>query len=213
MTPELDDDAPLDPRGALDLIETQTREVAHASRRAVPWFYFSWGPAWLIGYLLLWAAFPDSGSPVTVPWMVAIPVFLALVAAAIVISTVVGARIYRGIRGRSAFEGLVYGLSWPLMFGAYAALGWAMTRAGMPGEVAAIYYPSAYALVIAPLYLAGALLWRSADQLVLAIVMLVAGSVSPFFGAPANYLVLGLIAGGTLLIAGVVTAVQAWTRR
>src|SRR5690606_3396128 len=155
----------------------------------------------------------DSGSPVVVPWEVAIPAFAVLLVAAIVVSTIVGARIYRGIRGRSAFEGLVYGLSWPLLFGAFAALGWAMTEAGMPGEVAAIYYPSAYALVIAALYLAGALLWRSTDQFVIAIVMAIAGTVAPFFGAPANYLVLAILAGGTLLVVGVVTAVKTWLRR
>ncbi len=200
-----DDALPADPRGLLELIERETRQVQDAARRAVPWFYFSWGITWLVGYLLLWSAAPGTTSPVTVPPTVAGVAFAVGVAGSIAVSAIVGARMGRGIRGRSAFVGTVYGLSWTVLSGGVAALGFALLRGGMPGELAAVYFPSAFALVISALYLAGAMLWRSADQLVIAIVMAVAAAASPFFGFPLHYLVMALVAGGALVVGGVVS--------
>ncbi|MEO8528755.1 MAG: hypothetical protein ABI435_06730 [Pseudolysinimonas sp.] len=213
MTQDTTNDAPLDPRAMLDLIEHETERVRDAARRGVPWFYFSWGVMWLIGYLLLWAAQPDSGSPVAVALWVAVPVYIGLFVVAIAISAVVGVRMGRGIRGRSTFVGAVYGLSWPILGGAFAALGIALLQAGMDPTLAMLYYPSVYAFMVAALYLAGAMIWVSIDQLAIAVILAVAGSVAPFFGVPTNLLVMALAAGGALIAGGVITVISLRTAR
>lgn len=205
--PDADGDD-LQPERLLALIDDETRGMKRALAVQVPVYYFVWGGAWLIGYLLLWSAWPGSASPVTVPGWLAIPAFAVLMLGAAITSAVVGIRSNRGIKGVSDFVGTVYGLSWPILGGTVAAIGYALVRAGISDDAAAIYYTSAYALLVAAMYLAGTLVWHSADQLVIALVMAVAAAVTGFFGAPANMLAMALIAGPALLIGGVIALVR-----
>jgi hypothetical protein len=205
--PDADGDD-LQPERLLALIDDETRGMKRALAVQVPVYYFVWGGAWLLGYLLLWSAWPGSASPVTVPGWLAIPAFAVLMLGAAITSAVVGIRSNRGIKGVSDFVGTVYGLSWPILGGTVAAIGYALVRAGISDDAAAIYYTSAYALLVAAMYLAGTLVWHAPDQLVIALVMAVAAAVTGFFGAPANMLAMALIAGPALLIGGVIALVR-----
>ncbi|AYF97281.1 hypothetical protein [Protaetiibacter intestinalis] len=206
--PDASDDDDLTPEQSLALIAGETRGVKRLFGAQVPVYYFVWGGAWLIGYTLLWAAWPGGPSPVAVPLVVAAPAFAALILGAAVTSAVVGVRTNRGIKGVSDFVGTVYGISWAVLGTATAALGYALIRAGATDEVVAIYFTSAYALLVGAMYLAGTMLWRSPDQLVIALVMIVAAAVTGFFGAPGNMLAMALIAGPALLIGGVVSLLR-----
>ncbi len=192
----------------LALIEGQTRGVKRAFTAQVPVYYFVWGGAWLVGYLLLWSAWEGSPSPVHVPLWIAAPLFAVLILGSAVASAVVGVRSNRGIKGVSDFVGTLYGVSWPLLGFTIAAIGIAMQRAGASGDAIAIYYTSAYALLAGSMYLAGAMIWRSVDQLVIALIMIVAAAVTGFFGAPANMLAMALIAGPALIVGGIVAVVR-----
>lgn len=198
----------LTPEQSLALIQGETRSMKRLFGVQVPVYYFVWGGAWLVGYLLLWAAWPGSPSPVAVPLAIAAPVFAALILGAAVTSAVVGVRSNRGIKGTSDFVGTVYGISWAVLGTAVAAIGYALVRAGISDGAAAIYYTSAYALLVGAMYLAGTMLWRSVDQLIIAIVMIVAAAVTGFFGAPGNMLAMALIAGPALLLGGVIALVR-----
>ena len=74
----------------------------------------------------------------------------------------------------------------------------------MDSTLQSLYFPAIYALVAGAMYLMGAALWRSIDQLVLGAVIIVAGTVAPFFGAPTNNLVMAVLGGGAFLVAAVV---------
>ncbi len=205
------EDTPTDdlrPEEMLALIEGETRGVKRAFTAQVPVYYFVWGGAWLVGYLLLWSAWEGSPAPVRLPLWIAVPVFAALILGGAITSAVVGVRSNRGIKGVSDFVGTVYGLSWPVLGGAIAAIGTAMLRSGASSDVIAVYYTSAYALLVGALYLAGAMIWRSADQLVIAGVMIVAAAVTGYFGAPGNMLAMALIAGPALLVGGIVAVIR-----
>ncbi|QEO09461.1 hypothetical protein [Protaetiibacter larvae] len=206
-TPHPADDT-LDPEAALALIDDETRGMQRATVSQVPFYYFVWGVAWLVGYLLLWASWDDSGSPVVVPSAIAVPVFTALIVLAAVGSAVVGIRANRGIRGGRSFVGTVYGISWSILGFTAASIGVALARSAEGSDVAILYFPSAYALVVAALYLAGAMLWHSIDQLVIAIVMALAAAATPWFGAPGNLLAMALIAGGALTVGGVLAVIR-----
>jgi len=192
----------------LALIEGETRGVKRAFGVQVPIYYFVWGGAWLLGYLLLWAAWEGGPSPVTVPLVVAVPVFAVLILGAAVTSAIVGVRTNRGIKGTSDFVGTVYGISWSILGGAVAAVGYAIIAAGASAAAISIYFTSAYALVVAAMYLAGAMLWHDIDLLVIAVVMAATASVTGFFGAPGNLLGTALIAGCTLLVGGVIAVIR-----
>src|SRR5690606_19804809 len=121
---------------------------------------------------------------------------------------VVGVRSNRGIKGTSDFVGTVYGISWSILGCAVAAVGCAIIVAGASDAAISIYFSSAYALVVAAMYLAGAMLWHDIDLLIIAVVMAATASVTGFFGAPGNLLGTALIAGGALLVGGVIAVVR-----
>ncbi len=208
-----DDPAPADEnalgaREMLALIDTQTSAMRRAIEQQVKVYYFAWGIAWLVGYLVYWAGSPGSGSPIQLPLLPAVIVFGTLIAAAIVLSTVVGIRSNRGIKGTSDWVGTLYGLSWPILGTAIALVGVGMLRNGLSAELATMFFTSMYAIMVAALYLAGAMLWRSVDQLVIAIIFAFAAAVTPMFGHPGNLLGMGLIAGPALLVGGVIATIR-----
>lgn len=206
--PTQPDDAPLDPREMLTLIQGETTTVRRALGAQTPVYYFVWGVAWLVGYLVYWAGSPGSGSPITLPLTPAVSIFGTLIAAAAAISTVVGIRSNRGIKGTSQWVGTIYGLSWPVMGTAVAMIGMGLIRQGMSVELATIYFTSSYALMVTALYLAGAAIWRSVDQLVIGLIIGVAATITPSFGYPGNLLAMALIAGPALLAGGVIAVIR-----
>jgi hypothetical protein len=195
------DDAPLDPAAMLALAEHQQRAVGLSYAKPVAFMLLIWGIAWLVGFLLLWSGY-DGGNPwFTIPLPTAGWIFGALIIISIVVSGIVGTRIGRGVRGASDFQGAVYGISWSLTGIAFASLGVGLVNNGMSPELASIYFPSAYALMAGVMYLAGAALWGVRSQLVLGALLLLMGSVAPFFGAPTNNLVMAIGGGGGFLAA------------
>jgi hypothetical protein len=203
-----EDEVSLPPEQMLALLEAQQRKVDRELLGPIPWLFGIWGVAWLVGFLCLWSAW-DGGNPwFRIPGTVAAVVFGALMVAAIVTSAIIGARINRGVRGESNFTGAVYGISWTLSGAAFAAVGMGLIANGMSHELTSIYFPSAYSLMVGILYLAGTALWREMSQLVLGIILLVIGSIAPFFGAPANNLVMALAGGGAFLLTSLVMAVR-----
>lgn len=206
MNDEQDEDQQLSPAEMMALLKEQQRRVDLESRAPIPWLYGIWGVAWIVGYLFLWSAWPDGNPWFTVPGVVAAIVFATLTIAAIVSSAVLGVRINRGVRGMSDFQGAVYGISWSVTSAAFALVGMGLIANGLSSELTSIYFPSAYALLVGTQYLAGAALWRDKLQLVLGIVLLAVGSVSPFFGQPTNNLVVAIAGGGAFIVAAAIAA-------
>ncbi|MHA6670322.1 hypothetical protein ACX3O0_15790 [Homoserinimonas sp. A447] len=199
-------DESLPPEEMLRLLRQQQDRVRNELSAPIPWLLGIWGVAWLVGFLLLWSAWPGGNPWFQVPMTIAGTTFAVLMIGSIVASAVLGVRMGRGVRGESDFAGAVYGLSWSLCGVAFAAVGVGLISNGLSTELASIYFPSAYALMVGTLYLGGAALWRDKGQLVLGIVLLVIGSVAPFFGAPTNNLVMALAGGGAFLISALLAA-------
>ena len=185
-----------DAREMLDLIDGQQRRVDRGHRLPVVWLYTVWAAAWLLGFLALYLAQLGLLEPVA-----AGIVFGVLIAGSIVASAIIGSRIGRGVRGESQFAGTVYGVSWSVCSVAFALLGIGLIAQGMPGDLAGIYFPSAYALMCGTLYLAGAAVWGDRVQLALGVALLVVASVAPFLGLGPNLLLMA-VAGGVVFGAG-----------
>ncbi len=195
------------------LIQTQQRVMTRSIEAAIPWFYGLWGGAWLIGFLLIWLSWTSEATGIPMPGPVAATAFAALIVAASVASTVIAVRLNRGVRGASEFTGTVYGVTWAVLGVGFGAVGGALVAAGLTPELATLYFPSAYAIMTGGQYLAGAAIWRSTGQLVLGGLMVLTGAVTPFLGAPGNLLGMAFLGGGSLVIAGIVSAIRARGRR
>lgn len=206
-TPGLDD-APPSPDEALALIRDQQSALERDQLSGIPWILGVWGVAWSVGFLALWSGYEGGNPWFRLPLGLAAIIFGVLLLGSIVISAVIGMRLNRGVRGPSNFSGAVYGIAWPIVsLGAYL-IGVALALNGMDSTLQSLYFPAIYALVAGVMYLMGAALWRSIDQLVLGAVIIVAGTAAPFFGAPTNNLVMAVLGGGAFLIAAIVMRVS-----
>lgn len=197
------DDVPLDPAAMLALAEHQRRAVDLSYTKPVAWMLAVWGVAWLVGFTVLWSGYEGGNPWFTLALPTAGIIFGVLIVVSIVVSAVVGTRIGKGVRGASDFQGAVYGMSWTLSGFAFAAVGVGLISNGLSPELASLYFPSAYALMAGVMYLAGAALWNERSQLILGILLLLVGSIGPFFGAPTNNLVMAIGGGGGFLVAAV----------
>jgi len=204
LTPPPDDEPLSGPDEALALIHEQQRTVTELLYGSVPWIYTMWGIAWGVGFLALWSGYDDGNPWFRLPLGLAAAIFGGLMTGALITSFVAGAGIGRGVRGASAFSGTIYGISWAVGLPSVFLIGIALAGAGADGALLSLYFPAASGTVIGLIYFMGAALWRSIDQLVLGAVIIVVGTVAPFFGAPTNNLVMAVLGGGSFLIAAIV---------
>lgn len=199
-----DDDAPLSPERMLALLRDQQRQVAARTAAFVPWILAVWGATWLVGFLVLWAdarQHPEDWRP----GAAALLICVALLVAAGAISGVLGARSGRGLRGTrdAAVVGIAYGCTWWIGGAALFVVGQALPRFGMPEELLAVFYPSAFTLLTGLMHLTGGLIWRAVPMLVLGTWCVVLSAVGALLPPPVNHLVCGLVGGGAfLLVAG-----------
>jgi len=214
MTNEPDtDDAPLDPAAMLALSERQQQRIANTAVGPVAWLLAVWGVAWTVGFLVFWSGYAESGSPVLIPLGLAVPVFSACIVAAIVVSAVIGIRMNRGIRGSSNFSGAVYGVSWSIGSIAVWLIGTALIKAGMPHDVAMLFFPAGYALMVGLLYIAGAAIWQDKGQLILGIWITAVGVGATFAGFPTNLFVMAVLGGGGFLAGAIAIPIALRVRR
>ncbi|WAB80494.1 hypothetical protein OVN18_07885 [Microcella daejeonensis] len=199
------DDLPLGgPDEALALIREQQRTVAQRQLGGIPWVLVAWGVSWFIGFLALWSGYEGGNPWLRIPLGVAATIYGLALLAASGVTVISVTRISRGVRGPSNFSGAVYGITWFAGFAATYLIGIALARAGADQALVSLYLPSAFGVLIGLMYLMGAALWRSTEQLVLGALIVLTSVIAAFFGAPTNNLVMALLGGGSLVVAGIV---------
>lgn len=201
-------EASLTPEHALSLAEAQRRRVDATHLVPVAMILLAWALAWGAGFLLVWMSSPAAGEP-ALPLSTAVTILGVLLAVAIAVSAVLGARTGRGLRGGPAFPGIVYGLGWTGGMVAVLLLGFALARDGADPSLLALYFPAAYAITVGVLFVAGAALFRAVPLLVLGAWVLVVGAAAPFAGTPMNHLLMSLLGGGGFLAAAAATLAAA----
>jgi hypothetical protein len=207
--PPAEGDLPLSATAALAVLTEQQRTISRRLGGQIWIITGAWGIAWLFGFLAIWLM--DSTSlGIVVPTWLGWTIFATLFAAAIVVSAVLGARSGRGIRSNSAnaFTGTVYGVTWAISMVFLSVLGAALLSRGMSAELADLFYPSVYALVVGILYLAAAAIWRVVEMIVAGAFFVVLASVAPFFGHPTNFLVFAVAGGAMFFTFAIILAVR-----
>ena len=171
----------------------------------VPAIVTAWGIAWLVGFGAFWLI--DGLAPgFRLPLAVAAATFAVLIAAALVLSALLGIRAGRGIRTTTAcrFQGSVYGATWWIGGLGIAVLGWGLSVNGMSPELASFYYSSGYVLFTGLMFLVAGVIWHAVPSVVLGVWTVAVAAVAPFFGYPGNFLFLALAGGGAFLVLAVV---------
>ncbi|MFD5215886.1 hypothetical protein [Microbacterium sp. NPDC058345] len=199
-----DDDAPLAPERMMALIEAQQRTVAARTAAFVPWILAAWGIAWLAGFLVLWAD-AETHPHEWRPSLTAGLIFAGLLVVAGVLSSVLGARSGRGLRGtrEASIVGIAYGNTWWIGSVALVGMGQSLLRFGMPEELLTVFYPSAFIFFSGIMYMMGGLIWQARPMMVLGIWCVILSALGAMLVPPMNYVAYGLAGGGAfLLVAG-----------
>lgn len=190
---------PLDPAGMLALATSQQRSVSASRGSFVALIMAGWGVALLAGFLVLYSVHGWIGTAI----------FVALIVAACIFSTVLGVRGARGIRTKDAFTGTAYGISWSLAMAGLGVLGGGLITQGLHGGLLLLFYSSLYTFLIGTQFFMAGVLWRAKTSLVVGSWLVLVAIVSPYLGYPGNYLLLGIAGGGGFIVLAIVTAVRA----
>ena len=202
----------LDPAAMLTLMQAQQRSVTSQMGRFVGVITATWGAAWLVGFGALWLI--DGMQPsFGIPLAVAAWIFGVLIAAAILVSIVLGVRNTAGVRSSpaSAFTGAVYGSTWSVSMIALYVLGAGLIANGMSPELATIYFPSAFVLMTGILFMISGAIWHAVPALICGVWLVVVAVIAPFFGYPNHYLFLSLAGGGAFLVLAI--GAEVYSRR
>lgn len=201
-------DGDLDPAAALELVTRQQEEIERRMAAGLPLILGSWGVAWSVGFTMLWLI--DGLAPgFRMPLPIAVVTFIVLMAGALAISGIVGARMGRGIRtgAAAAWTGTVFGLTWPVGFIAIVALGNALVVNGMPPELASIYYPTASTMFAGIMYILAGAVWPNWPAVAMGGWIVLVACIAPFFGYPTHYLVFAIAGGVVFILAAIAAAI------
>lgn len=200
----LDEELPDSPADALAIIRTQQAKVNAQLAPASALFFLFWGVAWILVGALAYLDATDAIGGATAGFAGA-----AVLLAAGGASAWVGIRSGRGVAGSSARQGMLYGLSWPIIMTLVGVfVGAAASTLGLTGVQMSVLVPAVYALVVGALYSAAGAIWGHVPNYVLGLWIVAVGVISVFAGSPANTLVFGIGAGGGMLVVGVLEMVR-----
>ena len=199
---------PADPAESLRLI---ARERAATGRQLTPdprLLLWPWGLAWLIGFGVYFLRFGTDGRVfVDLPEFLPLTVLLGLIAVAGIITGVAGARAGRQVSGPSSRQGAMYGFTWSVAFIGMAVL---LSRISdlLPVPSANLLWAGAMVALTGALHMAGGALWNDRTGYILGIWISVVNVVGILLGAGWHALIVAVLGGGGMIVAGFV----AWLR-
>ncbi|MCH1881498.1 hypothetical protein [Agrococcus sp. ARC_14] len=195
-----DDEQPLDPRGMADLMSAQRTTVQRSQVGGIRIILGGWALAWIVGFLALWSG-EGGGNPFfTLPGALAWWVFAAAMAAGVVVSTITGVRMGRGVQGRSTTAGKLFGLSAAAAFvGMWLLLSALRVHVEIDGSTAALLYVGAFVFVVGVVYATGSAMHGSHTQFFFGLAIMVLAIGATLLGAPHHLLAYAIVGGGLML--------------
>ncbi|MFI7602838.1 transporter [Actinoplanes sp. NPDC049681] len=193
---------PLDPAESLRLIQ---QEQAATVRRLVPdprLLLWPWGIAWLIGFTVFFLRYgPDDRVLVAMPSWLPLLVLLALILIAGTITGIVGARAARQVTGPTSRQGTMYGLTWALAFSGMISV---LNRLGdqLPTGLTNLIWAGTMTALTGALHMAGGALWNDRTLFRLGAFLSVINVVGVILGPGWHALVVAVLGGGGMLVAG-----------
>jgi hypothetical protein len=203
------EDDVLDARQAAELLR---RSADHARERLMvnqPLIYGAWGLAWLIGCGAMWLSVlgqhPFRGADGWASAILGVGIGLAVVVTAI--ATV---RASSGIGGVSARQGMMFGLAWPVGFGALFVIIGAASHFGASAKVMGVLGAAGPLLLVGLIYMVAAGMWLDRVMFWLGVWALVVAAAGAWTG-PVGVLFMDAVAGGGGFLAA--SALTAWRNR
>lgn len=201
-TPDTDDHPPASPADSLRLI---AEERATANREFVPdirLLSWPWGIAWFIGFGLLFLRFgPNGRTFVSMPEWLPLAVLFTLLAVAAVITATVTGRTARQTAGRSSYQGMLFGLSWPIAFATTFTIA-VRLNGKLPDDEVGLLWAALAVAITGILYLAGGVIWSAPTMYVMGVWLLVINAAGVIIGPGWHSLIIAIGGGIGVFISG-----------
>jgi hypothetical protein len=188
------EDDVLDARQAAELLR---RSADHARERLMvnqPLIYGVWGLAWLIGCGAMWLSVlgqhPFRGAPGWASAVLGIGIGVAVAATGITVG-----RASSGIGGVSARQGMMYGLAWPVGFGALFTIIGAVSHFGADPKVMGVLGATGPLLLVGLIYMLAAGMWLDRVMFWLGVWELLVAAAGAWTG-PVDVLLMDAVPGG-----------------
>jgi hypothetical protein len=202
MSPIDDDLPPVDPAESLRLIERERAETELSITPDPRGFLWPWGFAWVLGFGVYFLRYgPGDRVLVDIPAWLPLVVLFTLFIAAGVFTGWFGARISRTIQGPSNRQGAMYGLTWSVAYTGMAVV-LSTTNGLLSDERANMLWAGAMVAVTGVMHMAGGAIWNDRGLFALGIWTSVVNVVGIFAGAGWHALILAVLGGGGMLLAG-----------
>jgi hypothetical protein len=204
MRPTDDELPPTDPAESLRLIQ---REQAETERSLTPdqrLFLWPWGFAWLIGFAFYFLRFgPNDRVFVDMPDWLPTVVLLSLILAAGVTTGVYGARAGRYVTGPTSQQGAMYGITWSVAFAGVTVVLINVSDA-LPDAQLNLLWAGVMVALTGALHMAGGAIFSDRPLFVLGAWISLVNIVGIFVGPGWHSLIVGVLGGGGMLVAGTV---------
>ncbi|GEK79254.1 hypothetical protein [Agrococcus baldri] len=199
-TPLPEDEQALDPRAMAELMAAQRTTVQRSQSRGVRIILGGWAFAWIVGFLALWSGTAGGNPLFTLPGGLEWWIFGAAMAVGVIVATVTGTRMGRGVQGQSTTAGKLYGLAAAASFVAMWLFISALRRhVEIDAETAALLYVGAFVLTVGVVYAVGSAMSRSWAQFFFGLAILLLAIGATLLGAPHHLLLYALVGGGLML--------------
>lgn len=206
-------DEDLPPGSAAETLRVIEQSRSDAQRRiqASPIVFFGpWGTAWFLGFGLMFLRFgPDGRVLVDMPQWLPLASLFALLVAAAVVSSILAARTFRHVRGRSATQGAMYGFTW---FIAFAGMGMTLSRIDflLPDAEASLLWASVAVLLTGALHMAGGAAFSDRILFGLGVWLVAVNILGAMLGPGWHSLVISLAGGAGMLLCGLFFQLRGW---
>ncbi len=204
MEPE---EQPLDPRAAMELMGDAEADVHRRLGVDNGVLFVAWGLAWLVGYGAIWLSTKDQDPYVGPSGASFLVLVLALLLAGLVTFVTVR-RAVRGVGGRSATSGMIYGFGWLFGFGLFECIQAAVASRDPEPEVMGILASAGPVLVVSLMYIMGGALWLDWSLFAMGAWLAVVAAVAVFFGPSTLCLLMAVVGGGGFVVAGAALVVR-----
>jgi hypothetical protein len=191
----------LDPRTAMDLVDSTTRDASRALSVDEGPLFLAWGVAWVLGYGAAFLSIRHQ-HPYTGPDAWAYVVLAVSLGLAATFTGIVTGRASSGVDGPSAQSGLMYGLSWPIGFVALFSFVGALGHAGASDRIVGLVASAGPALVVGVIYVVGAAIWRSTAMFALGAWLCLVVAVGAYAGVVNFSAIMAIAGGGGFLVTG-----------
>jgi len=193
---------PADPAESLRMIE---RERAETELNITPdprGFLWPWGFAWVIGFGVFFLRFgPHDRVFVDLPDWLPLALLLPLFLAAGIFTGWFGSRLGRSIKGPSSRQGAMYGITWSVGYASLAVV--LSTTNGLLSDPAGnMLWAGAMVALTGVMHMAGGTIFNDRNLFALGIYTNVVNVIGVFAGAGWHALILAVLGGGGMLVAG-----------